>query len=138
LRVLHDDATLYRLEKMSRIDTEPLVQQHLRVCWENRAVAGNCSQCDKCVRTMIVLHLRGQLEKFSVFDRQTPLPKILDQMEPVSATVHRLYQELLNQGLPGEIESSVHRLLRRDRAPRITRLRRKFRQAELVLARIRG
>lgn len=50
LEIVHGDATLYRLDKLKTMDEEPLVQQHLRVCYENQTTHGNCSRCDKCVR----------------------------------------------------------------------------------------
>jgi len=138
VEIIHDDPSLYRLDKLKTMVCEPLVRQHLRVCWENGAACGNCSRCDKCVRTMIVLAVRGQLEHFPVFDGQTPLPAILDAMDPVPKDLHRRYQALIDEGLPQDVELAVRRLLRRQRPPRFSRLRRTLRKAKLALARIRG
>jgi hypothetical protein len=138
MEIVHDDATIYRADKLKTIDREPLVQEHLRVCWENQTAWGNCSRCDKCIRTMLTLAARGQLERFPVFDRQTPLPAAIDAMDPVPKHVRRRYEALIQEGLPEEIESAVSRLLLRERPPRFSRLRRALRKAKLALGRARG
>jgi len=138
MQVIHDDATLYRLNKLKLIDREPLVQQHLRVCWENLAAWGNCSRCDKCVRTMIVLAVRGQLQDYPVFDRWTPLPNILDGMEPVHSNMRCRYQELLDEGMPPEIEAAMRRLLTRDRPVMFSKVRRTVRKFQRAFARLCG
>jgi hypothetical protein len=138
LEIVHDDAALYRLNKLKTMDDEPLVQRHLRVCYENLATYGNCSRCDKCVRTMLVLHLRGQLRNYPVFDRRTPLITILDMMDPVKEDVHRRYEELLRDGMPAELEAAVRRLLSRSQPRRHWRVRRTLCKAKLAVARIHG
>ena len=132
LEIVHDDATLYRLNKLKTMAEEPLVQQHLRVCFKNLAAHGNCSRCDKCVRTMLVLHRRRQLQNYPVFDRRTPLTAILDSMDPVPENMHYRYEELIRDGMPAEIEAAVRRLLARQRPPRYSRLRRTVRKVKLA------
>ena len=136
VRIIHDDPEFYRLDKLRRIDGEPLVQQHLRVCWQNFATFGNCSRCDKCVLTMLSLASRGRLTDYPVFDRHTPLPRILDALGPVLPTVQQRYRTLIEEGLPPDIEEAVVRLLARDRQPRLAFLRRPLRKAKLALARL--
>ncbi|MHB1035728.1 MAG: hypothetical protein ACYC35_12990 [Pirellulales bacterium] len=138
LEVFHDDATLYRLNKLKTMDAEPLVQRSLRVCWQNKATFGNCSRCDKCVRTMIVLAMRGQLQNYPVFDRHTPLADILDSMDPVSKDVYRRYEELIAEGMPPDLEAAARRLLARQRPARFSSVRHTIRKARLVLARVHG
>ena len=46
---------------------------HLRVCWENRSLLGNCSHCDKCLCTMVLLDACGALDSFPVFDGREEL-----------------------------------------------------------------
>ncbi len=136
MEIIHDDADLYRLEKLKTMDSEPLVRRHLRVCWENNSASGNCSRCDKCVRTMIVLYLRGQLRHYPVFDQHKSLPDILDAMDPVDKDVHRRYEDLLKEGLPADIEAAVRRLLMRDRPPRYSSIRHAVDKLRLAVARI--
>src|SRR5262249_25540970 len=53
LQVLHVGAHIDRNQKLRAITDEPLARNHLRVCWENRTPVGNCSRCEKCVRTRL-------------------------------------------------------------------------------------
>jgi hypothetical protein len=62
-----------REDKVKRIAFDPLVQKHLRVCWENRNPAGNCSRCPKCVVAMLHLAELRALDRFEVFDASTEL-----------------------------------------------------------------
>lgn len=57
IRIIHDDASVNRRDKIIQLAAEPLVQRHLRVCWRNLAPTGNCSRCEKCLRTMTTLEV---------------------------------------------------------------------------------
>jgi len=46
LEVVQDGASVRG--KLGTIVDEPLVQKHMRVCWENRNERLNCCQCEKC------------------------------------------------------------------------------------------
>jgi|GEM_PF-4652705 len=81
LKLIHSGTSMLRQDKIFAISGEPLVQNHLRVCWENRSKTGNCSTCEKCLRTMASLNAINQLPDFSrVFDVETPLHKLLDDL----------------------------------------------------------
>lgn len=80
LRVEDHGTELWRHEKLWEIQDEPLVQQHLRVCWENRTEEGNCSQCDKCLITMLALAARDRLGAYSVFRPPTSFVDALDHI----------------------------------------------------------
>ncbi len=56
-----------RLDKVAAIANEPLVHAHLRVCWENRAAALNCGECEKCVRTQVQFAAAGALDRLTCF-----------------------------------------------------------------------
>lgn len=60
LRVTHFGDADTRDQKMRAVIHHPLVCEHIRVCWENRAAAGNCGECEKCVRTMVHVTLLGE------------------------------------------------------------------------------
>jgi hypothetical protein len=130
LEVVHSDASLWRTDKLLRIAQHPLVAQHLRVCWENRAPIGNCSRCEKCVRTMLALETCGKLGSFGVFDRSDPLAERVDALPPLPVHQFAVYEDLIARGLAPELERAVRRLLgrseRRERAW-VQRLRRKLR-----------
>ncbi len=55
--IIHDGAEARRSDKLRRIAEDELAMQHLRVCWQDRGY--NCGRCEKCVRTMVGLHLLG-------------------------------------------------------------------------------
>jgi hypothetical protein len=51
-----DGIGLTRTEKFRACAMDPLVQNHLRVCWQNRSRTGNCSTCTKCLLAMFAMH----------------------------------------------------------------------------------
>jgi hypothetical protein len=113
--IVHDDATFSREEKTRRIVDEPLVWQHLRVCWENRAPTGNCSACHKCVRTMAAIAAYGRLADFTVFDRTTTLAKRLDALSPLPEHLIPPWGNLLELDLGHDVRRALNRLLDRSR-----------------------
>jgi hypothetical protein len=67
--IVHDGCEATRLEKVRRISTSDLALASLRVCWENEDTQYNCGRCEKCLRTMIALHVAGVLHRCSTFAR---------------------------------------------------------------------
>jgi hypothetical protein len=57
--IVHDGAEARRSRKIDVIASHPVALAHLRVCWRLDTSAYNCGMCEKCVRTMIGLHLAG-------------------------------------------------------------------------------
>jgi hypothetical protein len=117
IEFIHVGATYSRRQKVLAIAATPLVQQHLRVCWENRTAAGNCSRCDKCLCVMTVLEQAGHLRAFRVFDHSESLTKRLDDLP--CTHLPRTYRELLEHGVDKQLQAAVERLLARspDAAP---------------------
>ena len=115
LEVRHLGAELWRREKLRLIADEPLVQQHLRVCWEHRSPGINCSACDKCLRTMCYLAQFEKLALFKTFDGDD-LPARVDALGflPVGVTV--AWEEMAADGLPADLGAAVERLLARSRS----------------------
>lgn len=64
ITVIHDCSDLDRLEKIETIVTrckeDDLPLPMLRVCWGHDRDGGNCSRCEKCLRTMNELLAVGQ------------------------------------------------------------------------------
>lgn len=67
-----------RMTKIQELAPQPLPRQHLRVCWQNRTATGNCSKCDKCVITRLVLAEAGVLEDFGTLEGVATLANDLD------------------------------------------------------------
>jgi hypothetical protein len=70
LTFVHDGLEATRHEKMVRMssmDRFHVCMNHLRVCLVNPDNAYNCSECEKCLRTMMSLHLAGVFEDSKTF-----------------------------------------------------------------------
>jgi hypothetical protein len=110
LTVTHVGAEKWRAEKLVAIMNEPLVRQHLRVCWENRSPTGNCGQCEKCLRTMLVLDGHGCLGEFPVFPAAS-LAANLDQLPSLKPDLIRVYAGFLELALSASVRSALTGLL---------------------------
>jgi len=65
---VHDGTDVTRLEKVKReVAKSPVALTHLRVCYMNVRDAYNCSRCEKCLRTMIILRIAGALDQAETF-----------------------------------------------------------------------
>jgi hypothetical protein len=116
LEIVHEGASLWRSDKLREIADEPLVRNHLRVCWEGRTSDLNCCRCEKCLRTMLILAQYGKLDAFAAFPDKSNLARYLDELDPISTDLMHVYRWLLEQGLDPELSRSVRSLLRRSRA----------------------
>jgi hypothetical protein len=69
LHVIHHGTPLSRIEKVAAISSWPPAQQFLRVCVDEskRIGVNNCSNCEKCIRTMVMLEICGCLKSFKTF-----------------------------------------------------------------------
>ena len=67
LRVVHDGASFTRVEKTQRVAQSDAALTAIRVCWESRKYS-NCSECRKCLITMVTLDLLGYKDRASSFD----------------------------------------------------------------------
>lgn len=66
--VVHDGASFSRTEKTRILSSWPETYDKLRVCIPRDGM-NNCSQCEKCVRTMLALDMLGVLDKFVTFQK---------------------------------------------------------------------
>jgi hypothetical protein len=104
-----------RLSRLRSIAAEPLVRDHLRVCWRNATPKGNCGRCAKCVLAMLILEECGQLRHSRVFGDTQDLIARVDALRRTPDRSHTL-QELLDDGrLPPELARAVRDLVRRSR-----------------------
>ncbi len=58
LLISHDGASFTRTERTERVAQSAAALDVLYVCWQDRDV-GNCSRCEKCLRTMATLDILG-------------------------------------------------------------------------------
>ena len=80
LAIAHAGTDRRRSAKLVRLADEPLVQKHLRVCWASTGPTYNCSRCDKCLVTMLVLREAGRLADFAVFEPPTDFAAAFDAL----------------------------------------------------------
>lgn len=57
VRIIHHARNATRAAKLERIGQVPGALEILRVCWQDKGF--NCGQCEKCIRTMVLLRLLG-------------------------------------------------------------------------------
>jgi hypothetical protein len=69
--IVHDGGEVTRAERLEiSLQIAPtIVRPNLRVCTANDGGAFNCGACYKCVRTMVILDILGELEKHTLFNR---------------------------------------------------------------------
>jgi hypothetical protein len=114
--LVHTGAEHRRAEKLLLVADEPLVQRHLRVCWKSEGGTINCSRCDKCLLTMLVLDRAGKLGSFDVFDPPRSLARAL---RGLPSTIYvRTVAGLLEQELPFSLRRALSGLQRRSHTAR--------------------
>lgn len=70
MQVIHDGASINRVEKTAVVSQWSESYSRLRVCWEKPNGLLNCCRCGKCIRTMTTLNILGVLHHYKTF----PLP----------------------------------------------------------------
>lgn len=74
-KFVYDGAEASRIEKVDRIADNEIVQEHLRVCYLSNDDY-NCSECEKCIRTMASLEACNKLDKMKTFSK----PLVIENM----------------------------------------------------------
>ena len=121
LTVEHFGDSIRRSEKLAAMGAEPLVQQHLRVCWAHRDDRLNCSRCEKCIRTEVVLAMYGLLHRFEVFDSPRTLAERIGGVPYIPGRpLMAPYRRALQQGLDRDVARAVRALLRRSQRKLMT------------------
>jgi hypothetical protein len=69
--IIHYGASKTRVRKIEAFVDFPLAQNHIRVCAKPHLNVRrqNCSQCEKCLRTMVMLEICDGLDKFTAFQK---------------------------------------------------------------------
>jgi hypothetical protein len=66
---VHDGCEAVRSAKVATIARSDFALSTLRVCWANEQPEYNCGRCEKCLRTMLALHVAGALDRCTTFNR---------------------------------------------------------------------
>lgn len=113
LQVEHFGQDLWRVEKLEKIVNEPLVIDHLRICWEHRNDEVNCGECEKCLRTMLGLLSLGKLDEYPTFPDVDGLVSGLDRARLLPEFLIPTYQSFLNKDLPPKVVRPLEKLVRK-------------------------
>jgi hypothetical protein len=72
LRIRHEGAAFSRFEKTRLVADWDFALERIRVCnqFKYSAESLNCSQCEKCIRTMLALVALGKLDRARTFSRR--------------------------------------------------------------------
>jgi len=113
----HVGQEVTRSEKFRRLlqhpVAAPLVQRHLRVCWEFPTEKGNCGKCHKCVMTRINLHRDMPGFHLETMPETMPLVEAIESLPPLTNNLMLNFRkELL--GCPDvRVERALQDLIRR-------------------------
>jgi len=86
VRICHDAAELSRAQKV--VYLADFVRHtgndlQIKVCYSNRTTLLNCSRCDKCLRTILLIILAGgDPNRFGFYASEDVYPKILKTLSP--------------------------------------------------------
>jgi hypothetical protein len=83
LEVIHHGERFDRNAKVEAIIPNPLVRRHIRVCYRRDTDEWNCGECEKCVRTMVAVAVRGERLEDWPFAGSGSLVERIDRVESV-------------------------------------------------------
>jgi len=75
-RFVHEGCEAGRVDKTRFIARFPIAMETLRVCFFNASTEYNCGCCEKCIRTMIGLHVAGGLQKCKTLPHKIDINKV--------------------------------------------------------------
>jgi hypothetical protein len=125
-----------RTQKAGVVATNPVVLEHLRVCYERPELGGNCGECEKCFRTKLnfrgagVAHVPAIGAPLSVADVGRMIPRNVPYLyryaevlkrgtwpgsDPVRSEVARLVQQLGGAGNAPRQQQSLQRAKKKTR-----------------------
>jgi hypothetical protein len=117
IEFVHDGCEATRVDKAELVAQHDTALQTLRVCWRNLDGTYNCGRCEKCVRTMLNLHIVGALDKCSSFKQPLTVELIRAiHLEPDNYSARAFVQENLQaleaKRLNPEMQEALRKILR--------------------------
>jgi hypothetical protein len=67
VEIVHDGFDVRRVDKVGVVARSDVALDTLQVCLDPNRRAHNCGRCEKCIRTMVSLHLAGALDRCRTF-----------------------------------------------------------------------
>lgn len=118
VKIFQFGAELWRNEKLRLIADEALVQRYVRVCTRRENWKLNCGQCEKCLRTMLILTVCKKLDDFVAFGDKKNLAHKVDSLDFFDPYLLPIYEAFLDKGLPRDLEKTIKALIRRTKKER--------------------
>jgi hypothetical protein len=113
--IVHDGRGLRRIDKLREIAAEPLVREHLHVCWRHYEATGNCARCAKCLLAMLILEECGELQHSRVFGGREDLVRGLNALRQSLDRLHTFEELARSPRLDPVVAAAAWGLVRRSR-----------------------
>ncbi|MGA2628287.1 MAG: class I SAM-dependent methyltransferase [Candidatus Bathyarchaeia archaeon] len=110
LRFVSEGCEIGRVEKTRFLAQFPIAMDTLRVCWLNPSNEYNCGRCEKCIRTMICLHIAGALQKCKTFPQQISIDSVRNL--PLTWIERAFIQDLLDNLTSSDLDLTLTSALR--------------------------
>lgn len=111
---------VYRSEKIRRLVTHPvaapLMQRHLRVCWERPSAQGNCGVCHKCVLLRLTLHWHVPGFRLDTMPEHVPLLDAIEALPPLASELSLHFRRELLGRLEPALDQALRRTIERSEA----------------------
>jgi hypothetical protein len=117
LEIVDDGGRFSREQRLRQIVYHPVVQETLRVCWENRGGAYNCGRCRKCLLTMVSLEAIGARGRIATFPAELDLGLFADFeiTQPISLVLWEDVLATTRAGARPDLERAVEPMVVRGR-----------------------
>ena len=111
LRFVSEGCETGRVQKIKFLAQFPIAMETLRVCFINTNNRYNCGECEKCVRTMIGLHIAGALPNCRTFSHEIDIHSV--EKLPVSWIERAFIEDLLNNLGSSDFDDELREALNR-------------------------
>ena len=113
LQFLHDGTEALRVDKLRMIADAKLAMKYLRAC-DNESSSGHCGECEKCLRTMVGLHVIGRLAECSAMPYRVD-PRVIRRLH-LNEGEAAFFREFLPLSIePPALRRAICRALRNQR-----------------------
>jgi 2-polyprenyl-3-methyl-5-hydroxy-6-metoxy-1,4-benzoquinol methylase len=109
LNFVHEGCETGRVDKIRFIAQFPIAMETLRVC-ASKYNEYNCGRCEKCLRTMIGLHIAGALQKCKTLPQQIDIDSVRNL--PLTYLERAFIQDLLNNLTSSDFDLALASALR--------------------------
>ena len=118
LEFIHDGCEATRIDKAALIAKSDVALNFLRVCFQGPNRPYNCGRCEKCIRTMINLHIAGALDRCTTFENQLDtkyIEKMMIYNDGIRILIEENLKALKNRPEDRKLYNALRKALRRSR-----------------------